>query len=187
MDQQIDNFLRWTKMFCLQWGLFLFNYVTNTWDAGCEWCVRSLRAIEHAHKEDMYIFLSRNTHPVHVKGDWAGLRDNSFVFSTETNRFTRQNRIQPQQNHRFDVVTVGLDTNGGEMFDLSPLFMDVSWKDQAAPSPYEMVLLWAIMSNKSYSLQELDSFHLTVMDSDANDHRLSLQNEIVRRPFTGWT
>jgi hypothetical protein len=186
LDEQIDRFLRWGRMVCFQWGLFFFNYITNTWDSGCEWCVKSIRAIEHAHKEDVYVFLSRNTHPVCVKGDWGGLRDNTLVFSPTNNRFTRENRIQTPTNNRFDVVTVSL-VGQEKMYDLSSLFHDVSWKDQANPSLTEMVLLWSMLAKQSFTIQEIGEMKIHVMDSDANDHSIQLHDELANRPFTGWS
>ncbi len=186
IEEQIDNTIRYVKMLCFQWGLFMFNWVTDSWDTGCEWCIKSIRAIEHAHKENVYVFLSRNTHPISVKEDWSGLRDNAFVYSQDQKRFTRYNRIQPPNNHRFDIVSVSLDTNESST-DISPLFHEVGWKDQAAPSILEMVLLVLLQSNKSYSLQEIEEWHLEVMDSDANTHRISLKGEMAKRPFAGWS
>ncbi len=186
MDQKIDEFLRWGRMVCFQWGLFLFNWVTDSWDAGCEWCVKSIRAIEHAHKEDLYVFLSRNTHPVCVKGDWGGLRDNALVYSATTKRFTRQNRVQTSNNHRFDIVSLTLENNGTS-YDIAPLFHDVSWKDQANPSLTEMVLLWSMIAKQSFTVQEISEMRIQVMDSDANEHTIRLDGEIDNRPFTGWT
>jgi hypothetical protein len=186
IEEQIDNTIRYVKILCFQWSVTMFNWVTDSWDASCEWCVKSVRAIEYAHKEDIYVFLSNNTHPVSVKGDWSGLRDNSFVYSLKNKRFTRHNRIQPLNNHRFDIVSLNLDCNGSSI-DISSLFHEVSWKDQAVPSLFEMVLLTMMINNKSHSIQEIEKWHLDVMDSDANTHRISLQSEVARRPFTGWS
>jgi hypothetical protein len=186
LDEQIDNTIRYIKMLCLQWGLCMFNWVTDSWDTGCEWCVKSIRAIEHAHKENVYVFLSRNTHPISVKGDWSGLRDNQLVYNTVTKRFTRFNRIQLPANHRFDIVSVSLDASGSSI-DISPFFHEVGWKDMAAPSLLEMVLLTMLDSNKSYSIQDLEEMYVEVMDSDANTHRIPLRGEIAHRPFAGWS
>jgi hypothetical protein len=186
IEDQIDNTIRYVKLLCFQWGLYMFNWVTDSWDSSCEWCVKSIRAIEHAHKEDVFVFLTRNTHPISVKGDWSGLRDNALVFSREKKRFIRYNRIQPPNNHRFDIVSLNIDCSGSSI-DISSLFHEVGWKDQAMPSLFEMVLLTMIIDNKSYSIQDIEKWHLDVMDSDANTHRISLRSEVAQRPFTGWS
>jgi hypothetical protein len=186
IEEQIDNTIRYIKMLCFQCGLCMFNWVTDSYYATYKWCVKSVRAIEDAHKEDVYIFLTRNTHPISVKGDWSGLRDNAFVYNIKTKRFIRHNRIQTHLNNRFDIVSVELHSNENHI-DISPLFHEVGWKEMAAPSAFEMVLLWSIIENKSYSIQDIEEMNIEVMDSDANTHTISLRGEISHRPFTGWT
>jgi hypothetical protein len=68
-DQQIDDLLAYMYRSFLQNLLIFWNWVTELWERIRRWCEITWRAILTAQKNDVYIFLDRNSLPLMLKED----------------------------------------------------------------------------------------------------------------------
>lgn len=190
MDQEIDRFLNTCKIWTIQWCLISWNYITNWWDAGCEYGVRMFRALEAAHHDDIWVFYDPNTIPYCVKAYQTSIvPDNSLTYAPDQKLFLLHNRILPTlEQHRFHLVTAELQVSTGEPhIDISELFHSVLWKGLAAPSLVEMVILYGVLENRPFTLRQIAEMHLHIMDDNADMHDIALSSIIATRRFTGWT
>ena len=189
IDGAIDNCMQGCMRRMLPFLLIAFNWITDKWDTTCKWSVKTFRAIEHAHKDDIWIFLDANHRPYHAKYDWKGIPDNGLVFYPESKSFLLHNRIIPTPSiRRFDLVSAELSSsNNTEKIDCSSLFHEVSWKGLAAPSLVEMIHIFGIyVKGRPFTTQEINSMTLHVMDSEAEDFDIPLASESARVRFDGW-
>ncbi len=187
LDEMLDDCTQRCIRRLIPFFLVTWNWITDQWDNACEWGVKTLRAIEHAHKDDVWIFFDQNHRPYHAKEDWPGIPDNGLVFYPETNTFLLHNRIIPTPGvRRFDLVSAEISLEG-ERIDCSSFFHSVSWKGLAAPSLVEMIHLFGVcVKRKPYTTQQINAMTLHVMDSDAEEYEIPLCDESARVRFDGW-
>jgi hypothetical protein len=186
LDERIERKIRYYTGVMIQWSLITWNLLTNTWDSGCEFSVKIIKALEHAHKANQCIFLDSNTLPYCVKGDWSETPDNTLVYNMENKTFLLHNRTIPNPGKkRFNIVTAELITNDARI-DLTEFFNEVSWKGLAAPSLLEMIILYGFHQNHPVSVHTIKGWSIEVMDSDANEHKIYLHSDIASRRFSGW-
>ncbi len=190
IDESIDTCINGCMRRMLPFLLITWNWITDAWNDTCEWGVRTLRAIEHAHKNDVWIFFDANHRPYHAKEDWPGISDNALVFYPESNTFLLHNRIIPTpRTKRFDLVTAELSTgNSSERIDCSSFFHQVGWKGLAAPSLVEMIHLFGVcVKGKPYTNEEINNFMLHITDSEGDDFDIPLNCPSARQRFDKWT
>ncbi len=166
----------------MQWSLILWHWTTDTWDRGYEWGIKTLRAIENAHKENTWVFMDRNYTPLLIKDIQIQEHyNNKLVFNESTNTLLLHNRLADNTYQSFDCVDVRV---GQE--NITSFFMNLRWKQGAAPSLIECILLYGILSHYPLSREEISTKLLTVLDSDANEHEILLGSEVAKRRFVGW-
>ena len=172
----------------LVWSLIAWNRITEWWDSACEFLVKSIRALEHAHKRDYYMFIDRNQFPIHVKED--ELDDFAippYVFCEETSLFSIYNHpYEDNVRNVFHVVSVEL-IEVNRIRDISSFFHRLSWKGLFAPSLFEVVLLYQKLNKEYLKRDRILEKKLRVMDDNGDIHMIPLSSPIAKRVFTGWT
>ena len=187
IDERIDRCFRSCARSVLPWFLIFYNYVTDIFDRFCIWGSNTLRAIEHAHKDDIWIFFDQNNRPYYAKNDWPGIPDNSLTFNPKTNIFLLHNRIIPIPGvHRFDMITADLVING-KTCDCSSFFLEVGWKGLAAPSLVEMIHLYGILKlGMPYTTEQINSMTLHITDTDGDDYDIPLNCSSAQQRHSTW-
>ena len=190
MDDKIDRCMNGCMRRILPYCLIAWNWMTDTWENMCKMGVKTLRAIEHAQKDDIWIFFDANQMPYHAKHDWPGIPDNGLVFYSETKSFLLHNRIIPTPGiHRFDIVSAELSTqDSSSRIDCTSFFLEVSWRGLAAPSLVEMIHLFGTcVKGNPYSSEQINQLTLHIMDSDGEFFDIPLNSVSASQRFTGWT
>jgi hypothetical protein len=182
IDEDISIWLRYIWGFMVKWSLITWHFTTDTWDKGYEWSMKTLGAIENAHKEDVWVFIDRNSIPLLLKdADVNEHYNNYLLFYPKSNTFLLHNRLTENRATSFDCVDVSYDTN-----NLTSFFMDLRWKQGAAPSLFECVMMYWILNKAPLRKGEINTIELIVLDSDASEHRITLGSEDGRRRFASW-
>lgn len=168
------------------WSLIAWNRITEWWDGACEFLVKSIRALEHAHQKDYYMFVDRNQFPIHVKeNELENYAMTPYVFCEETSLFYSYNDEREMIRNVFHVVSVEL-IEVNRIVDISSFFHRLSWKGVFAPSLLEVVLLYQKL-NKDYLKREyILEKKLRIMDENGDMHTIPLSSNIAKRFFTGW-
>jgi hypothetical protein len=138
--------------------------------------------LREGYREKHWVFTQRNTYPVMVSSAWT-IESQVLTYSPETGfgQGTAQDK-----NTLEDVVTAELTTPSGKSYDLSTFFYSVKWYS-AAPSLYELVLVYFLHEKICLSTDMIDSFTLTVMTSDAEEHDIPLEGALAKASFRGFT
>ena len=182
-DDRLDEYLRYIWGFIVQWCLIGWHWTTETWNRGYEWVLTTLRAIEDAHKENVWVFMDRNSMPLLVKNDnLTENYNNCLLFYPDTNTFLLHNRLMENGLQSFDCVDVTLGTE-----NVTGFFMNLRWKQGAAPTLVECILLYGILTRLPMSKQTITTKSLTVLDSNTDEHQILLGSEQAKRRFTSWT
>jgi hypothetical protein len=190
MEDRIDACINGCMRRMLPFLLIAWNWITDRWNDTHEWGVKTLHAIEHAHKDDVWIFFDANHRPYHAKHDWPGIPNNGLVYYPESKIFLLHNRIIPTPGiRRFDIVSAVLSAgSNSERIECTSFFLEVGWKGLAAPSLVEMIHLFGVcVKGKPYTNEQINSFTLHVMDSEGDDYDIPLESTTAQRRFTGWS
>ncbi len=187
IDESIDRCFRSCSRQLLPYVLIMFNYITDKWNEMCEWGVKTLKAIEHAHKDDIWIFFDANHRPYNAKQDWPGIPDNALLFNPKTNIFLLHNRIIPTPGvKRFDLITAEITLNN-EAIDCSSFFLDVGWKGLASPSLVEMIHLFGILRlGAPFTTEQINSMILHITDTEGDDFDIPLNCASARLRHDSW-
>ncbi len=181
IDESIDRCFRsWTRSI-LPWLLACFHYITEKWDEVSKWSVKTRKAIEYAHKDDVWIFFDANHRPYHAKSDWPGIPDNALVFNPKTNLFLLHNRLIPSPRiNRFDFITAEIKLNE-KMIDCSDFFLEIGWKGLAIPSLVEMVHLYSIQKlEKPFTVEQINVIVLHVTDIEGDTFEIPLNSSFAK-------
>jgi hypothetical protein len=84
-----------------------------------------------------------------------------------------------------DIVTAEL-TTPSITYDLSSFFYSVKWYS-SAPSLYELVLLYLLHNKICLSTDMLNSYTLTLLTSDAEEHSIDMNSPLAKQSFRGFT
>lgn len=183
IDERIEAYMYFIWGYMIQWGLIAWHWITDTWDRGCEAGIKTLRAIEHAHKEDVYVFLDRNTHAIVLKEDSINdTYNNMLLFNPSSNTFILHNRLTDNSiRNSFDCVDVSFNSK-----NLTEFFINLRWNQGAAPSLLECLLLYGMLSKEPMSKRFIQTRTLIVLDSNAIEHRIVMDSELARTRFVSW-
>jgi hypothetical protein len=84
-----------------------------------------------------------------------------------------------------DIVTAELHTPSG-VHDLSSFFYSVKWY-ATGPSLYELVLLYLMHERVCVTSSVINTYSLTVLTSDAEEHTIELNSPLAKQTFRGFT
>jgi hypothetical protein len=189
IDESIDTWLRYIWGFFVQWSLISWHYATDTWDRGCEWGVKTLRAVEHAHKENVWVFLDRDAMPLLRKEDeLTDHYDNKLVFYPNSSTFLLHNRLTENRFHSFDCVDVSLrKISNNKIENITEFFMNIKWKSGANPTLAECIKIYGILHNTPFTNIGIADYCLIVIDSNGDEHQIQLGSDLAHIRFSGWT
>ena len=165
------------------WTLIALNYSTWAWETGYEFTRKSVKGILDAHTSKEWVFLSRNTAP------WSTttLSDNyPMIYNPSENLFSFNTcDIVASKGSFGDVVTAELKQDD-IIYDLSSFFHKVKWytSSNAAPSLYEMSLVYCLSNNLIYTKEKLEKFSLNVLTADGKNIKQPLTK--CYDEFNGW-
>lgn len=196
MDDWINRLGQSMLFYTGWWGIWLFNRGHDVYTAIAAFLQRSWHGVRRAHQDEVLLFPDRNQYPWTMKEeDWDAHQGQAPVlrFLPSSNHFAGPPTvIQDRMNLRFlDIVTVELKRRRGAaarpdkqaVWDLSPMFYELSWSPDHAPSLLEIVLVAALMENQFFSVKELmDNWVLEVFRTDTTTELYALSTT----PFTQW-
>jgi hypothetical protein len=162
--------------------LSLGVYLINTSYAIKESVVFLYETICDSYTKKTWAFASRNSYPVSVSSKWGVDASISLQYDPSTNTFHKH---AMSQRNLLDIVTAEITTINGKTFDLSSFFYSIRWFD-IEPSLYELIILYFMHENLCMSTELLDTYTLTVLTSEAEEHVIPLNSLIAKRPFTGF-
>jgi hypothetical protein len=185
-DEQIDEWLAYMYRVFLQNVLIFWNWVTELWERIRRWCEITWGAILTAQKNDVYLFLDRNSLPFVLKEDSITEEyNNKLTYYPEVSTFFLHNRMTDIHINSFDCVDVSLQDDTRET-NLTGFFMNIRWRREGAPSLVECVTLYSLLNNTPFSQARIADCTLVVLDSSANEHRIQLNSDLARRRFASW-
>jgi len=139
----------------------------------------AVELLQEGYREKQWVFAQRNTYPVMVSSAWT-IESQVLTYSPEKG-FGQGTG----DKSTLDVVTAELTTPSGKSYDLSTFFYSVKWYS-TAPSLYELVLLYFLHEKICLSTDMIDSFTLTVLTSDAEEHEIPLEGALAKASFRGF-
>ena len=180
-------------MSLLSYGVYLINTLYSI-QSNVSYLVET---VYEGYREKRWIFPQRNAYPVMTSSSWNNrdaaipLRNGCLaLYSVQGAMLTyypEKYTFAPSDSDKIslDIVTAELTTPFG-VYDLSSFFYSVKWY-LAAPSLYELVLLFFLHEKLCLSTYTLDSSSLTILTSDAEEHVIEMNSVVARQPFRGFT
>jgi hypothetical protein len=135
-----------------------------------------------AYRPKSWIFTTRNEYPVMVSSAWTIDPTATLVYSPNNFAFFE---LGISDKFTLDIVTAELKTPSG-VHDLSSFFYSVKWY-ATGPSLYELVLLYLMHERICVTTSIVNSFSLTVLTSDAEEHTIEMNSALARQSFRGFT
>jgi hypothetical protein len=177
-------------MSLLSYGVYLINTLYSI-QSNVSYLVET---VYEGYREKRWIFPQRNAYPVMTSSSWNN-RDADgngclALYSVQGEMLTyypATYTFAPSDSDKIslDIVTAELTTPFG-VYDLSSFFYSVKWH-LAAPSLYELVLLFLLHEKLCLTTSTLDSSALTILTSDAEEHVIEMNSVVARQPFRGFT
>ena len=140
--------------------------------------------IYEGYAKKRWVFTQRNAYPSIVSSTW---RTDALIPSYDPATFTVGEGTGDKI--MVDVVTAELNTPS-ITYDLSSFFYSVKWyltTPSPAPSLYELVLLYLLHEKICVSTNTIDSYTLTVLTSDADEHVIEMNSPLAKQSFRGFT
>lgn len=136
--------------------------------------------VYEGYTEKRWIFTERNTYPVMLSSSW---RTEPLMLTYDPATHTFGQGICDKTT--LDIVTAELKTPS-ITYDMSSFLYSVKWY-LAAPSLYELVLLFLLHEKVCLSADMVSSYTLTVLTSDAEEHAIELNSPLAKQSFRGFT
>ena len=163
-------------MSLLSYGVYLINGLYGIQSAALYF----LETVYEGYREKRWVFAERNAYPVMLSSIW---RTEPLMITYDPATFTFGQGIADKQS--LDIVTAELKTPS-TTYDLSSFLYSVKWY-LAAPSLYELVLLYLLHEKTCLSTDMLDSYTLHVLTSDAEEVVIDLHSPLAKQSFRGFT
>ena len=135
-----------------------------------------------AYRPKSWIFTTRNEYPVMVSSAWKIDPTATLVYSPATFAFFE---LGISDTFTLDIVTAELRTPSGT-HDLSSFFYSVKWY-ATGPSLYELVLLYLMHERACVTTSRVNTYSLTVLTSDAEEHTVEMNSALAKQTFRGFT
>ena len=154
--------------------------------------IKILNAIIESFIEDLWVFSDTNTMPLKAKDSWTQppfLSSEPYMFfypSQKKFRSIRNTEI-PTRGKMSDLITIELVNNSGiHLFEMTEFFNSLRWQTERVPSLYEMVLVYSIVSGVIFTKPVLEGCSIVIQTLEYESKKISLADEVVKRPFSGW-
>jgi hypothetical protein len=192
MDQYLDNLNQWIQTKVITYSLITWHWITWAFELSVGLTNVTVRGIRNAHTPEIWLFRERNECPwrIHRGQDEHPSLEFTNVATwipSHQRLYFRQNDSQTNQSFN-DVVTAELyNTDKRLQYDLSSFFHTFSWRSaSAAPSLYEVVLLYCLSQNLFFSKAQLEGFTLEIMTAEGDTILATLSSAHTRIDFEGW-
>ena len=189
-DSTLDELSNWIHTKVITYSLVSWHWITLLWANTSEFIWKTVRGIRDAHVPDYWYFCARNECP------WP-LKESQHIdrFSAEAmwapaiQRMYFRENSQSGTTHSFnDVVTAELyNSDKSVQYDVSSFFHTFSWRSvRAAPSLYEVVLLYCLTHNIIFRKSQLEGFTLEVMTAEGEIIKQRLDSIRSYSFFDSW-
>ena len=193
IEDMLDEWTTWLQTKIITYSLVSWHWITLLWATGADFTWKTVRGIRDAHTPETWYFPARNECPWPMKENQI---PNTFspeaMWTPRLQRmyFNEHNRANDELTvHSFnDVVTAEL-YNADKIlhYDVSSFFHTFSWRSvRAAPSLYEVVLLYCLSYNIFLSKSQLEGFTLEVMTAEGEIIKQRLDSRRSYSFFDTW-
>lgn len=177
----------------ITYSLVSWHWITFLWATGADFTWKTVRGVRDAHTPESWYFRARNECPWPMKENQIPI-----TFSTEAMWTPRLHRMYFRENyqsgdinttHSFsDLVTAELyNSDKSLVYDMSSFFHTFSWRSvRAAPSLYEIILLYCLSHNLMFRKSQLEEFTLEVMTADGETIKQRMDSTRALTFFNDW-
>ena len=149
---------------------------------------RSVKGAMDAHKESVWLFMSRNSVPWVTHGNGYRNIDYPIIYYPETKCMYISPHDTSESNSFGDVVLANMSNEDGYInVEMSSTFHGISWRSSGeSPSLYEVALIHSLSHGLVFTDKELDQFSLDILTADSVSVRVRLNSSEAKAPFSGW-
>jgi hypothetical protein len=154
--------------------------------------LKLLSAIVESFIEDLWVFSDTNTMPLKAKDSWTqppflSSEPHMFFYPSQNKFRSIRNTEIATRGKMSDLITIELVNNSGiHLFEMTEFFNSLRWQTERVPSLYEMVLVYSIVSGVIFTKSVLEGCSIVVQTLEHESKKISLADEVVKRPFSGW-
>jgi hypothetical protein len=190
IEYTIDQWSTWLQTKIITYSLVSWHWITLLYANASDFTWKTVRGIRDAHIPENWYFHARNECPWPLKES-----EPTNNFSAEAMWVPNMQRMYFRENsqsgttHSFnDVVTAELyNSDKSIQYDLSSFFHTFSWRSvRAAPSLYEVVLIYCLSNNLLLRKSQLEGFTLEVMTAEGETILLRLHSSHATVSFDTW-
>jgi hypothetical protein len=193
IEDMLDQWSTWLQTKVITYSLVSWHWITFLWATGADFTWKTVRGIRDAHTPEHWYFCARNECPWPLKES-----EPTNIFSTEAMWVPNIQRMYFRENcqsgdlnttHSFnDVVTAELyNSDKSIQYELSSFFHTFTWRSvRAAPSLYEVVLLYSLSHNLLFRKSHLEGFTLEVMTAEGEIIKQRLDSTRSYSFFDSW-
>ena len=187
LDNTLDDFTRllWSKL--LLCVLSTTHFVSDVYNKVATAVARSVKGAIDAHKESVWLFMSRNSVPWVTHGNEYQNIDYPIVYYPETKRMCMSQHNTSENKSFGDVVLASMSNKDGYInVEMSSTFHGISWSSSESPSLYEVALIHCLSHGLVFTEKEMDKFSLDILTADSASVRVRLNSSVAKAPFSGW-
>ena len=186
LDVTLERATQWIWNRALLFTLLTTNFVSNAFNKLYEYSSISLQGAMDAHKEEVWLFTTRNALPwVSFVEDYRGKEYPIIYYPRNKNMYINPGNTSEKKS--FDDVVLANMTNGdGSVnIEMSSTFHNISWTSSGdSPSLYEVALIHCLSHKFLFTEKEMSEFTLEILTADANTFCISMQH--AKESFSGW-
>lgn len=188
LDNTLDDITRllWSKfLLCV---LSTTHFVSDVYNKVSEVVARSVKGAMDAHKESVWLFMSRNSVPWVTHGNGYRNIDYPIIYYPETKCMYISPHDTSESKSFGDVVLANMSNEDGYInVEMSSTFHGISWRSSGeSPSLYEVALIHSLSHGLVFTDKELDKFSLDILTADSVSVRVRLNSSEAKAPFSGW-
>jgi hypothetical protein len=194
IDYTLDQWSTWLQTKIITYSLVSWHWITLLYANASDFTWKTVRGICDAHTPEQWYFPARNECPWPLKD--TETTNNFFLMEamwvpTMQRMYFRENYRDGNENtiHSFnDVVTAELyNADKSVQYELSSFFHTFSWRSvRAAPSLYEVVLIYCLSNNLLLRKSQLEGFTLEVMTAEGEIIKQRLDSTRSYSFFDTW-
>ena len=162
--------------------------MSDVYNKVSEVVARSVKGAMDAHKESVWLFMSRNSVPWVTHGNGYRNIDYPIIYYPETKCMYISPHDTSESKSFGDVVLANMSNEDGYInVEMSSTFHGISWRSSGeSPSLYEVALIHSLSHGLVFTDKELDKFSLDILTADSVSVRVRLNSSEAKAPFSGW-
>ena len=164
------------------------HFVSDVYNKVSEVVARSVKGAMDAHKECVWLFMSRNSVPWVTYGNAYSGIDYPIIYYPETKRMFISPHNTSESEYFGDVVLANMSNSDGYInVEMSSTFHGISWRSSGeSPSLYEVALIHCLSHGLVFTEKEMGKFSLDILTADSASVRVRLDSSEAKAPFSGW-